>query len=89
MVAVLALSEVVWEVETTGLVTETVGVTEVVELLGVTELVALLELVAMIVLSLDFDGVVDSVTGVEDDVVVLEDRTRVVLRVENEYSVLP
>ena len=63
--------------------------TETAELLEVTGLVDPPALLVMIVLSLDLDSVGDSVTEVEDDVVVLEDKTRVVLRVENEYSVLP
>jgi hypothetical protein len=84
VVVALAVSVVVCEVETIGPVTEAVGVTELVELLGVTELVELLALLTMIVLSLDLDDVEDSLTVAEDDVVVLEDRTGVVLRVENE-----
>ena len=89
VVKTLAVSEVVCDVETSGLVTEGVEVTETAELLEVTWLVDPPALLVMIVLSLDLDSVGDSVIEVEDDVLVLEDKTRVVLRVENEYSVLP
>jgi len=71
VVEALAVSEVVCEVETAGVVIDVVRVTELVELLGVTELVALLALLTTVVPPLDLDGVVDSVTVMEDDVVVL------------------
>ena len=89
VVKTLAVSEVVCEVETSGPVTEAVEVAETAELLEVTGVVDPPALLVMIVLSLDLDSVGDSVIEVEDDVLVLEDKTRVVLRVENEYSVLP